>query len=125
MGSVDKRLERLEGSFEPPEDDTKAQRRKQIREVLNELGSLLSREGGAIEDRMALLQEQGHSYQDAMTIAKDEIVRARNAQLADYLDAPYPPEIRHDPVAKRRWLTNYIESRRERNFARRIREAGA
>ena len=111
--SLEKRIETLEGRIEPPEDDASGavQRRKQIREALNELARIFREGGGETEDRMAVLQEQGYSYKDAMAIAKDELVRAKNPQLADFLDSSYPPEIRHDPVAKRDWLESYIQAR--------------
>ena len=114
MGSLEKRIEALEGRIEPPEDDASGavQRRKQITEALNELARIFREGGDEIENRMAVLQEQAHSQQDAMTIAKDEILRAKNPELADFFDGSYPPEMRHDPVAKRDWLTSYIESRR-------------
>jgi hypothetical protein len=117
--SLERRLEKLEGRFEPPEDDASGavQRRKQIREALDELAGVYRREGRAIEDHMAVLQEQGYSYKDAMTIAKNEVLRAANPQLAEFFDSSYPPEIRHDPVAKRDWLESYIESRKRGNFA--------
>ena len=79
---------------------------------MDELARILRQGGKAIENREAVLQEQGYSYKDAQTIAKDEIVRACNRELADFLDSSYPPEIRHEPVAKREWLTNHIERRR-------------
>ena len=117
MGSLDGRISRLEGRIEPPEDDAKVQHRKQIVEALDELARILRQEGEAIEDRMAVLQEEGLSYKDAMTIAKDEVLHATNPQLAEFFDSSYPPEIRHDPVAKREWLTSYIESRKRGNSA--------
>ena len=114
--SLEKRIEALEGRIEPlgnlEPDEAKELRRNQIRQALNDLDGLLWREGRFVEDRMAVLQEQGHSYQDAMTIAKDEMVRSKNPGLAEFLNGSYPPEIRHDPIAKREWLENYIESRK-------------
>jgi hypothetical protein len=117
--SLERRLEKLEGlaSLEPPQDDAKARRHEEIRAALNERASLLWREGEAIKNRTAALQEQGHSQFDAQLIAKDEIVRSSNPSLADFFDSSYPPEIRHDAIAKHRWLADYIESRKRGNFA--------
>jgi hypothetical protein len=115
VGSLNGRVSKLEGRIQPPEDPGAAERRRQMIEALDALLSLLRREGAAINDRMAVLQEQGYSYQDAMTIAKDEVVRANNPELAEFFDQSYPPELanapRGDPVAKREWLTSYIERR--------------
>jgi hypothetical protein len=111
VGSLERRLETLEGRIQPPEDPGAAERRRQIIEALDALASLLRREGAAINGRMAVLQEQDYSYQDAMTIAKDEVVRANSPELAKFFDQSYPPEIQGDPVAKREWLTSYIERR--------------
>jgi hypothetical protein len=118
MGSMNGRISKLEGRIEPPEDPGAAERRRQIIEALNALASLLQREGATIKDRMAVLQEQGYSYQDAMTIAKDEVVRANNPELAEFFDQSYPPELAKlgDPVAKREWLTSYVERRKGGNF---------
>jgi hypothetical protein len=116
MGSLENRLSRLEGRIEPPgeaEESKWRATRKQYAERLNELARIYRQEGATIEDRMAVLQEQGYSYKDAMTIAKDEVVRARNPELAEFLNASYPPEIRGDPIARRDWLHNYIESRED------------
>jgi hypothetical protein len=109
--SLNGRLERLEGRIQPPEDPGAAERRRQMIEALNALSSLLRREGAAINDRMAVLQEQGYSYQGARTIAKDEVVRANNPELAEFFEQSFPPELQGDPVAKREWLTSYIEHR--------------
>jgi hypothetical protein len=114
--SLNGRLERLEGRIQPPEDPGAAERRRQIIEALEALSSLLWREGAAINDRMAVLQEQGYSSQDAMTIAKDEVVRANNPELAEFFEQSYPPELQGDPVAKREWLTSYIERRNSGNL---------
>jgi hypothetical protein len=111
VGSLERRLETLEGRIQPPEDPGAAERRRQIIEALDALASLLRREGAAINGRMAVLQEQGYSSQDARTMAKDEVVRANNPELAEFFDQSFPPEIQGDPVAKREWLTSYIEHR--------------
>jgi hypothetical protein len=116
MGSMNGRISKLEGRIPPPEDPGAAERRRQMIEALDALSSLLWREGAAINDRMAVLQEQGYSSQDAMTIAKDEVVRANNPELAEFFDQSYPPELQGDPVAKREWLTSYIERRKRGNF---------
>jgi hypothetical protein len=114
--SLNGRLERLEGRIQPPEDPGAAERRRQIIEALEALSSLLRREGAAINDRMAVLQEQGYSSQDARTIAKDEVVRANNPELAEFFDQSFPPELQGDPVGKREWLTSYIERRNSGNL---------
>jgi hypothetical protein len=124
MGRLENRLSRLVGRIEPPEDEGAMLRRKKIMQALNDLATLFGREGEAIESRQAVLEEQGFSSKDAMTIAKDEIVRARNPELADFLDAPYPPEIRHDAIAKQDWLINHIEDRKKRGLAKRLEKLG-
>ncbi len=126
MGSLKGRISRLEGRIEPGEADEAKWRasRQQFAERLNELARIYRQEGEAIKNRTAVLQEQGYSYKDAMTIAKDEVLRACNPELADFLDASYPPEIRHDAIAKREWLTNHIEDRKRRGFAKRLGELG-
>ena len=91
---------------------------------MDELARILRQGGKAIENRQAVLQEQGYSYKDAQTIAKDEIVRACNPELADFLDASYPPEIRHDAILKREWLTNHIEDSKKRGLAKRLEKLG-
>jgi hypothetical protein len=118
VGSLERRLETLEGRIQPPEDPGAAERRRQIIEALDALASLLRREGAAINGRMAVLQEQGYSSQDARTMAKDEVVRANNPELAEFFDQSYPPELAKlgDPVAKREWLTSYIERRNSGNL---------
>jgi hypothetical protein len=116
VGSLESRISKLEGRIPPPEDPGAAERRRQIIEALNALASLLWREGAAINDRMAVLQEQGYSYQDARTIAKDEVVRANNPELAEFFDQSFPPELQGDPVGKREWLTSYIERRNSGNL---------
>jgi hypothetical protein len=119
--SLEKRIEALEGRIEPseePEESKWRATRQEYRERLDELARLYHREGETIKDCIAQLQEQGHSYQDAQTIAKHEVLRAKNSELADFYDASYPPEIRHDPIAKREWLTSYLDSRRTRRSSR-------
>jgi hypothetical protein len=116
MGSMNGRISKLEGRIPPPEDPGAAERRRQMIEALDALSSLLWREGAAINDRMAVLQEQGYSSQDARTIAKDEVVRANNPELAEFFDQSYPPELQGDPVGKREWLTSYIERRNSGNL---------
>jgi hypothetical protein len=120
MGSLENRLSRLEGRIEPSKEAEESKwraTRQEYGERLNELARIYREEGQAIKDRMAVLQEQGYSSKDAMTIAKDEVLRAKNPELADFFDASYPPEIRHDAVAKREWLINHLESRKRGNFA--------
>ena len=124
MGRLARRLEKLEGRIEPPEDEGAMLRRKKIMQALNDLATLFGREGEAIERRQAVLEEQGFSSKDAGTIARDEILRARNPELADFLDAPYPPEIRHDAILKRDFLINHIEDRKKRGFAKRLDKLG-
>jgi len=112
MGSLERRIENLAERIGPPENPGAELARKKRIKALNDLASLLWQEGEAINSRMAVLEAQGLSYRDAQTVAKDEIVRARNPELATFLDESFSPEIRHDPIAKREWLGNYIESRK-------------
>lgn len=112
MGRIDGRISKLEGRIQPPEDPGAAERRRQMIEALDALSSLIWREGAAINDRTAVLQEQGYSLQDATTIGKGEVVRANNPELAEFFDQSFPPELQGDPVAKREWLTSYIERRK-------------
>jgi hypothetical protein len=113
--SMKRRLEHLEGCIEPPEDEAERrrheERRDQIRWALNEQARIYRQEGQAIEDRTTVLEEQGYSHRDARIIAKDEILRAHNPEVADFNDSAFPPEIREDPVAKRDWLERYIRDR--------------
>ncbi len=114
MGSINGRLRRLEGHIQPPEGPEESKwraTRKEYGERLDEMAGIYWRESETIKNRMATLQEQGHSEQDARTIAKDEVLRAKNPQLAEFLNSSYPPEIRRDPVAKRAWLESYIRDR--------------
>jgi hypothetical protein len=119
--SLARRIQALEGRIEPPggtEESKWRATRRQYAERLDELARIYQREGETIKNRTAALQEQGYSEFDARLIVKDEVVRAKNPELADFFDSSYPPEIRHDAIAKHRWLSDYIESRRTGRSAR-------
>jgi hypothetical protein len=91
VGSLEKRLEALEERIEPPEESKWRATRQEYAERLGEMARIYRREGEAIKYRTAMLQEQGHSHQDAQTIAKDEVVHAENPELWNWLNRSSRP----------------------------------
>jgi hypothetical protein len=119
--SLERRIERLEGRIEPSGESEESKwraTRQEYAERLDEMAQIYRQEGQAIKERMVVLQGQGVPYKDAQIIAKDEVLRAKNPELWDWFNQSFPPELRHDPVAKFRWLSDYIESRRTRRSGR-------
>jgi hypothetical protein len=115
MGSLVKRIEALESRIAPSggsEESKWRATRQEYGERLDELKRIYWQESETIKNHTAMLQEQGHSKLDARTIARDETLRTKNPELWDWFNQSFPPELRHDPVAKYRLLGEYLERRK-------------
>jgi len=70
MGSLERRLEALEGRIEPPEDAHAADRRKRIREALNTVARLRVRQGVAACDVVPETEDERRACADFEALAE-------------------------------------------------------